>query len=111
MTASLEQSEAITPFTLTCDTVGAPPTEVSWSKDGVEIDLLSDRNKYTLEQVLINRDTAHYRNVLIIIDDGDNLVGRYSCEVPQYLPDSQSNSVELKGEILPCILSMLSIVH
>ena len=89
---SLEQSETITPLTLTCNTTGSPPTDVTWSKDGVQIDIASNRSKYAQAQVLVNRITARYRNTLVINDVGDDLIGRYSCS-----RGPNSNSVELKG--------------
>ena len=93
MVLSLEMSDDITPFTLTCTTTGAPPSDIVWSKDGVKIDICSNTSKYSLEQVCINRTTAEYKSVLTINDVGDNIVGNYSCSV-----HSSSATVEFKGK-------------
>ncbi len=92
--------------TLECLTFGGPPTDFIWSKDNVQIDLLSSK-KYIATQEVINLMTAMYTNKLIISDKSKADSGSYKCEVVNAL-NRDSAQLTISGNdylhIVPCII-------
>ena len=62
-------------YTLTCTSTGSPPTTVTWMRNEVT---LSAKEKYTSSQILINRQSSTYDNVLTIKGDA---MGNYTCKI------------------------------
>ena len=66
--------------TITCTSTGGPATDVTWSKDNVNIGL-SMRDLYEHSQIIINTTSATYENRLRILDKSSEAAGTYTCEV------------------------------
>ena len=94
---NLEMSDTITPFSLTCTSTKFPPTEITWTKDGVIMDT-TDRTKYTQQQVLMDRTTATYKNILEMSGDGEDMIGTYFCLLDPGI--SEIDPVEFNGKFL-----------
>ena len=52
-------------FTLTCVTIGGPPSNVTWTRDNIEIDYQSNSN-FTFSRTVTNLDTSTYHNTLTV---------------------------------------------
>ena len=67
--------------TITCTSTGGPATDVSWSKDNIDIGTASNEDSYEQSQVIINTVSATYENTLRIVDKSSRAAGTYTCEV------------------------------
>ena len=65
---------------ITCTSTGGPATDVTWSKDNVNIRLTMG-GLYEHSQIIINTTSATYENRLRIIDKSSEAAGTYSCEI------------------------------
>ena len=66
--------------TITCTSTGGPATDVTWSKDNVNIRLTMG-DLYEHSQIIINTTSATYENKLRIVDKSSEAAGDYTCEV------------------------------
>ena len=66
--------------TITCTSTGGPATDVTWSKDNVNITLTMG-SLYEHSQIIINTTSATYENRLRILDKSSEAAGNYTCEV------------------------------
>ena len=69
--------------TITCTSTGGPATDVTWSKDNVNIGL-SMGDLYEHSQIIINTTSATYENRLRIVDKSSEAAGNYICEVTNF---------------------------
>ena len=66
--------------TITCTSTGGPATDVTWSKDNVNIGLTMG-GLYEHSQIIINTTSATYENRLRIVDKSSEAAGNYTCQV------------------------------
>ncbi|MCG8624552.1 MAG: immunoglobulin domain-containing protein, partial [Proteobacteria bacterium] len=66
--------------TITCTSTGGPATDVTWSKDNINITLTTG-NLYEHSQIIINTTSATYENRLRIVDKSSEVAGNYTCQV------------------------------
>ena len=74
-------------YTITCTTTGAPPTDVVWMRNKVDV---TNRNKYVPSQRIIDRASSTYDNVLTIKGSYEDAVGDYSCNISNYLSNTST---------------------
>ena len=77
---------------LTCTSVGGPPTTVSWSKNGQPI----NETIYEQSQWLVNAETATYRNILFNANIAE-FMGSFTCVVSNIRGTIQE-TIELNGK-------------
>ena len=65
---------------ITCTSTGGPATDVTWSKDNVNIRLTMG-GLYEHSQIIINTTNATYENRLTIVDKSLEAAGTYTCSV------------------------------
>ena len=66
--------------TLTCVSTGSPATNVTWMKEGHPLSF--DRYAYQLTQMITDRATSTYSNVLTINEKAPTgVAGTYGCQV------------------------------
>ena len=73
-------------FILTCLSSGSPATIVTWARDGTQVS--PDGSTILQTQVITNRATATYENILTLSLQPTDLVGSYSCRVDNTLGTS-----------------------
>jgi hypothetical protein len=79
--------------TLTCTSTGGPPTTVTWSKNGVPVNL----SLYEQSQRLIDAVEATYQSFLFS-ENVTNFVGIFGCEVSNVrVPVPVRDTLELNG--------------
>ena len=66
--------------TITCTSTGGPATDVTWSKDNVNIRLTMG-DFYEYSQIIINATSATYENRLKIVDKSSEAAGNYTCSI------------------------------
>ena len=66
--------------TITCTSTGGPATDVTWSKDNVNIKLTMG-DFYEHSQIIINTTSATYANRLRIVDKSSEAAGNYTCSI------------------------------
>ena len=92
--------------TLTCTSIGGPPSTVNWRKDGVHI----DNDLYQLSQRVVHTENATYENILSSENITD-LVGVFTCEVIN-VRGSFEERVELNGNLVNrCIINTNTILY
>ena len=77
--------------TLTCVSTGSPATTVSWMRDGQP--LIIDDSTYHLTQIVTDRSSSTYSNVLTV-SDPSGVAGTYICNVTN---DLGSDSIEVES--------------
>ncbi len=86
-------------LTLGCVTTTAPPTSLTWTKNGRTITI--DNNVYRLTQKITYRSSYTYENKLEVFDTPDNFTGTYQCTVGNnyysYSSSSRRRSVTVRG--------------
>ena len=95
---SNSQTTALTQ--IECYTLNSPPTTVIWKKDGDVIDVETD--KYTAMQIVIDRRSSHYQNILLIRDVFD-IMGNFTftCEIENKAGSTHhSVSIDMAGNLL-----------
>ncbi len=80
--------------TLTCTSTGSPATNVTWLKDGSPLTV--DGNGYSMEQVVTERPTSTYDNVLTISGASVSVVGNYTCIVTNALGTDSIEEAETR---------------
>ena len=81
-------------FTITSVTTGGPATNVTWKRNSATI---TTNSSYTMNTVLVDRETAQYNNTL---DVTGRLGGLYECIVWNNRPSEAVMSLEIYGNIL-----------
>ena len=66
--------------TITCTSTGGPATDVTWSKDNVNIRLTMG-GLYEHSRIITNTTSATYENRLRIADKSSEAAGNYTCRV------------------------------
>lgn len=83
-------------FTLNCTSTDSPATTVIWTKNGI---VLSDAISY---QILRDGLTATYDTLLgIQADEPDGLMGTYACSVVNSAGQSNVETLNIHGKLLP----------
>ena len=86
-------------YTITCTTTGSPPTTASWTRNGIEL-TTSEKGKYTSSQIVIDRTSSTFDNVLTIKGSYADAVGDYSCDIVNSLGLITANKT-ITGMVLP----------
>ena len=83
--------------TLTCTSIGGPPTNVTWRRDGV---VITPNATHQQTQMLTDRATSIYQTVLTINSSvsHSDIVGTYNCTV-ENVRGGSSDTVIVAGEI------------
>ena len=68
-------------YILTCTSTGSPPTNVSWTRNQVNLITSESQGKYLSSQKVIDRPSSTYDNVLTIKGSYEDAVGDYSCTI------------------------------
>ena len=84
-----------THFALSCISHTSPPTQVTWERDGVELD--TSGGLYTLTQTLVNRRKSVYNTTLVIAAGEEGAIGEYSCTVNNTLGTSNTLTRSVAG--------------
>ena len=64
--------------TITCTSTDGPATDVTWSKDNVNIRLtMGESDLYEHSQIILNTTSATYENRLRIVDKSSEAAGNY----------------------------------
>ena len=87
---------------LSCETRTAPPTEITWQKDGLNLTI--DGNTVQMTQTVASRRSSYFDNTLSIIDDPDNVVGNYTVTVGNSRGHRTSAVISIRGELLDSVL-------
>ena len=85
--------------TLTCTSTGSPATTVTWTKDGDTLTV--DGTTYSMTQIVTDRGSSTYENVLTLPATGD-ISGTYVCQVENALGDSNTMTADVTGIGLLC---------
>ncbi len=88
---SLQQTASTSQFTLTCTSTTSPATTVVWTKDGT--DLTMDGAPYQHSQVVTDRSSSTYKNILTSAEDPDSGFGNYTCTVSNRFGSSIRSAV------------------
>ena len=92
----LQRSSSTSALTFTCETRTAPPTEITWRRNGVSINI--DGNTTRMTQTITNRRSTYYTNTLYIHGDPDEMAGRYTYSYGnRYSSHVTSSSVTIQG--------------
>jgi predicted Zn-dependent protease len=85
--------------TITCTSTGGPATDVTWSKDDVNIRLRTAPNEgaYEYSQIIMNTTSATYENRLRIVDKSSEAAGNYTCNVTNPR-GSMNGSLYIQGD-------------
>ena len=108
---SLNYTESVFTLTLNCTSTGLPPTNVTWSKDGME---MSSGDSYIFNQQVIDVDYTVYESMMIIDRESVcDIQGLYQCFVKCHddlgvLVNSAKNSVSITGKSIQVIICTLS---
>ena len=82
LSVSLSYTQNGLTFSLNCSSTGLPPTNVTWSKDGIE---MSSGGNYMFSQRVIDVNNTVYENIIVINGGtGNNISGLYQCCVQCY---------------------------
>jgi hypothetical protein len=66
-------------YTISCTSTGAPPTDVVWMRN--KLDVMTNSDKYIPSQRIVDRASSTYDNELTIIGGYQDAVGDYSCNI------------------------------
>ena len=66
--------------TIICTSTGGPATDVTWSKDNINIRLTMG-GLYEYSQIIIDTTSATYENRLRIVDKSSEVAGTYTCSI------------------------------
>ena len=82
LSVSLNYTQNGLTLSLNCTSTGLPPTNVTWSKDGLE---MSSGDKYMFSQRVIDVNNTVYENIIVISGGTeDDIPGLYQCCVQCY---------------------------
>ena len=83
-------------FTVTCLSSGAPPTNISWYRNGRKIDI--DGEVYTLSQLVTNYQSSSYDNTLTIRGIPlKDMLGTYYCQISNGNGRQKSSDIIFQG--------------
>ena len=82
-------------LSLTCETRTAPPTEITWQRNGANLTV--DGSIVQMTQTVTNRQSSYFSSTLSIIDDPDNVVGTYRVIVGSSFGQATSSTISLRG--------------
>ena len=83
-------------LTLTCETRTAPPTEITWQRNGLNLTI--DDSTVQMTQRVTNRRYSYFVNTLSITDDPDNVVGNYTVIVGNAFGERTSSNIYIEGK-------------
>ena len=97
--------------TITCTSTGGPATDVIWSKDKLDISIVTNEGVvYEYSQIVLNTTSATYENRLRIVDKSSKATGTYTCEVTN--PRGSTNeSLYTQGIHKYIVLAILLLQH
>ena len=86
---------------LSCNSMGGPPTSVSWMKDDQLI--IVDGRRYWQTQAIVNPNSSTYSTTLYIgLRDQDQVIGNYTCRIRNsrvnFYGNNQHIVLEIQGE-------------
>ena len=91
-----QKSSSTSALTFTCETRTAPPTEITWKRNGVSLNI--DGNTTRMTQTITHRRSTYYTNTLSLYGDPDEMAGRYTCSYGnQYRSLATTSSVTVQG--------------
>ena len=82
--------------TITCTSTGGPATDVTWSKDNVNI-RLSMGGLYEHSQIIIDTTSATYENRLRIVNKSSEVAGTYTCSITNSM-GGMNESLHIQGK-------------
>ena len=82
-------------LTLTCETRTAPPTNITWQRDGVNLTI--DGSTVQMTQTVTNRQNSYFTSTLSITDDPDNVIGTYRVIVGSSFGERTSSTISFRG--------------
>ena len=88
-------------LSLNCETRTAPPTEITWQRNGLNLTI--DGSTIQMTQTVTSRRSSYFTSTLYINDDPDNVVGNYSVIVGNKFGDSTSSTIFIEGIQNACI--------
>ncbi len=88
---SLQPSVSSGRFTLICTSTTSPATTVVWTKDGTTLSF--DGTPYQHSQVVTNRRSSTYDNILTSTGTHDSALGSYTCTVSNRFGTSSRSAV------------------
>ena len=92
---SLHRVSSTYVLTLVCISRTAPPTNITWTRNGEPLYIDGKINRMT--QQVINRTSVTYENKLQVYDSLDNATGVYSCIIDNRNYSPISRSVTIRG--------------
>ena len=84
-------------YTITCTSTGAPPTDVVWMRNDLDV---TNSDKYIPSQRIVDRASSAYDNVLTIKGSYEDAVGDYICNISNYLSYTSTKKT-VDGNPLP----------
>ncbi len=94
---SLQRDRSADHFTLICTSTTSPATSVVWTKDGTTLSF--DGSPYQHSQVVTNRRSSTYNNILTSVGAYSSNQGNYTCIVSNRFGTS-SRSIVIRGQLL-----------
>ena len=82
-------------LTLTCETRTAPPAEITWQRNGVNLTV--DGTIIQMTQTVTNRPSSYFTSTLSINNDPDNVVGTYRVIVGSSFGETTSSTISMRG--------------
>ena len=86
-------------LTLTCETRTAPPAEITWQRNGVNLTV--DGSIIQMTQTVTNRPSSYFTSTISISDDPDNIVGTYRVIVGSSFGQTTSGNIFMSGVVIP----------
>ena len=100
---SLRRISSTDVLTLVCNTRTAPPTNITWTRNGEPLYIDGKINRMT--QQVTSRTRVRYENKLQVYDSLDNATGVYSCIIDNRNYSPISRSVTIRGiYVQACII-------
>ncbi len=91
---ALQQTDLSSQFTLICTSTTSPATTVVWTKDGTTLSF--GGTPYQHSQVVTDRRSSTYDNILTSTGDLASSVGYYTCTVSNRF-GSNSQGLQVRG--------------
>ena len=82
-------------LTLTCETRTAPPTEITWQRNGANLTV--DGTIIQMTQTVTDRLSSYFTSTLSINDDPDNVAGTYRVIVGSSFGETMSGTISIRG--------------
>ena len=83
-------------LTLTLETRTAPPTEITWQRNGMNLTVDGSTVQMTL--TVTNRGSSYFVSTLSINDDPDHVIGNYTVIVGNKFGQSTSSTISIEGK-------------